>query len=401
MSFIKNFFYSILRSRFFRLLYKIFCILPISNNKVLFASDSRSEMDGNFKYIYEEMRRNGLKLNYKFMLKKSIDTKKTYKEIILLAYYLATSKYILVDDFYPMVYPLKIRKGADLIQVWHAVGAFKKFGYSRAGLPGGPSLNSLNHKNYTKVIVSSKNVAKIYAEGFGIKEDKVYPLGIPRTDIFFSFDYYKQKTKELYDLFPFLKTKKVILFAPTFRGNGQNSAFYPLEKINFALLYEQLKEDYVLLIKLHPFIKNTDFIPEQYRDFIYDFSTYKEVNDLLFVTDILITDYSSICFEFALLNKPMIFFAFDLEEYIRQRDFYYQYDLFVPGSIAKTTKELVDKIKNRQFSMEKIQPFVNYFYDQKNGNSSKRFVQELIIKEPIYREHIVDIDRNAYRKSKV
>ncbi|TAS63140.1 CDP-glycerol glycerophosphotransferase family protein, partial [Lactiplantibacillus plantarum] len=74
---------------------------------------------------------------------------------------------------------------ADLIQVWHAVGAFKTFGYSRLGMPGGPKVQSLNHRNYTKALVSSHNIADKYAEGFGIAPDKIQPLGIPRTDIFF------------------------------------------------------------------------------------------------------------------------------------------------------------------------------------------------------------------------
>lgn len=378
---VNPFLYRLIRSVLFRMLYRVFCVLPIKENKLLFASDSRDELEGNFKYIHDEMKSQNLNLIYRFMLKKSINTKKTLKEIILLAYNMATSRYILVDDFYPMVYPLKIRSGADLIQVWHAVGAFKKFGYSRAGLPGGPSLGSLNHKNYTKVIVSSKNVVKHYAEGFGIKEDKIYPSGIPRTDIFFSNEYKKQKIRELYSKYPFLQSKKVIFFAPTFRGNGQSTAYYPIEKLNMDLLYEKLKHDYVFLFKLHPFIDNKSIFPSQFNDFFHDFSEYKEINDLLLVTDILITDYSSVCFEFALLNKPMIFFAFDLEEYTEQRDFYYDYNSFSPGVIVKTTEEIVTKIVDEDFATEKIQPFIKYYYDDFDGKSSKRFVEKILLKQ--------------------
>jgi CDP-ribitol ribitolphosphotransferase / teichoic acid ribitol-phosphate polymerase len=373
-----HFLYRAMRSVLFRMLYRLFCLLPIKENKLLFASDSRDELEGNFKFIYEEMKKENLNLIYVFMLKKGINTKKTFKEIVLLAYNMATSRYILVDDFYPMVYPLRIRNGADLIQVWHAVGAFKKFGYSRTGLPGGPSLDSLNHKNYTKVIVSSKNVAKHYAEGFGISENKIYPIGVPRTDIFFSQNYKEEKRKELFNQYPFLKSKKVILFAPTFRGNGQSTAYYPIEKLNIHLLYEKLKDEYVFLFKLHPFIDNKSIFPSQYKDFFYDFSEYKEINELLLVTDLLITDYSSVCFEYALLNKPMIFFAFDQEEYAEQRDFYYDYSSFVPGSIVKTTNELIEKITLKEYSMEKIPPFVDYFFDYKDCNSSNRFIKELI-----------------------
>ncbi|MEK5444557.1 CDP-glycerol glycerophosphotransferase family protein [Fredinandcohnia sp. FSL W7-1320] len=375
----KTFVYRLVRSKGFRFLYRLFCLLPLKHKRILFASDSRSELSGNFKYIYEEMIIKNLDLDYRFALKDSIDTKKTFKEIAILAYLLATSRFILIDDFYPMVYPLKIRKGADLIQVWHAAGAFKKFGYSRMGLPGGPSPTSLNHKNYTKVIVSSKNVIKQYAEGFGVSEDKIYPIGVPRTDIFFSKEFIDKTKKELYSLFPFLEKKKIILYTPTFRGNGQSTANFPIDEINVSLLYEQLNADYIFIYKLHPFIKNTKIFPEMYNEFFVDFSNYKEVNDLLLVADILITDYSSVCFEFALLNKPMIFFAFDLDKYTMERDFYYEYTSFVPGKIVKTSTELVNVIHSNDFMTEKIKPFVDKFFDQKDGKSSERFVNEIIV----------------------
>ncbi|WKB35204.1 CDP-glycerol glycerophosphotransferase family protein [Terrilactibacillus sp. S3-3] len=277
--------------------------------KILFASDSRTTLEGNFQFVYDELLKRRLDYDYHFSLKSNIrEKKKSYAEIVKLAYHLATSKFILLDDFFPEVYPLKIRKHAELIQLWHAVGAFKTFGYSRMGRAGGPSPDSKNHKkNYTKAIVSSKNVAKHYAEGFGIDIDKVVATGIPRTDVFFDQEY-QEKVKKANAEHPYLQNKKVILFAPTFRGNGQQSAYYPMEVLDLDKLYETLKDDYVFLFKIHPFAKNDLTIPYQYSDFFYDFSSYREINDLLFVTDILITDYSSVCFEYALLNRPMLFF---------------------------------------------------------------------------------------------
>ncbi|MCJ8007970.1 CDP-glycerol glycerophosphotransferase family protein [Lederbergia wuyishanensis] len=363
----------------FRFLYKLYSLRPIIKNKVLFASDSRTELEGNFLYVYEEMQKRNLDLDYHFMLKSETGENKSFKEIRKLAYHLATSKFILLDDFYPMVYPLKIRKNAELIQLWHAVGAFKTFGFSRIGRPGGPSPKSLNHRNYTKAIVSSKHVAKYYAEGFGIDEEKVVATGIPRTDIFFDETYKENIKKEIYAEFPFLKGKKVITFAPTFRGNGQQSAYYPMEVLNLDKLYHELKDEYIFLFKIHPFVKNDFNIPYQYKDFFYNFSTYREINDLLFVTDILITDYSSVCFEFALLNKPMLFFAYDVEEYVQKRDFYYDYSSFIPGPLVRSTNEIIQTIKEEDFNMNKIQPFKEYFFDHHDGKSSSRVVEDLIL----------------------
>ncbi|MDR7240686.1 CDP-glycerol glycerophosphotransferase family protein [Neobacillus drentensis] len=374
-------FYRVFSSTGFRLLYKMYCRFPIKENRVLFASDSREELSGNIQFVYEEMLNRGLELDYHFMLKKGVGEKKTFKEIKSLAYELATSKFIILDDFYPMVYPLKIREGAELIQLWHAVGAFKTFGFSRIGRPGGPSPTSKNHRNYTKAIVSSKHIAKYYAEGFGIEENKVIPTGIPRTDIFFDENYKEEVQNRLYEEFPYLRDKKVITFAPTFRGNGQQSAHYPMEVLNLDKLYNELKDEYVFLFKIHPFVKNDFNIPYQYKDFFYDFSSYREINDLLFITDILITDYSSVCFEFALLNKPMIFFAFDVEEYVQKRDFYFDYTSFIPGSLVRSTGEIIQNIKEEEFKMEKIKPFIEYFFDHYDGKSSKRVVDQLILGE--------------------
>ncbi|QIZ10624.1 hypothetical protein HFZ78_31095 [Priestia megaterium] len=371
--------YRFFRKVMFRLLYLLFCLFPLNKKKILFASDSRTDLSGNFEFVYQTLKRKNVNYQYHFFLKESTGAYKTYWEMVRLAFHLATAKFILLDDFYPMVYPLKIRKGADLIQLWHAVGAFKTFGYSRVGLPGGPDPHSLNHRNYTKVIVSSKNVAKHYAEGFGISENRVFATGIPRTDVFFDQAYQVKVKEELYRKYPILSEKKVIMFAPTFRGDGQQSAYYPKDYLHLDKLYHALHDEYVFLFKMHPFVKDYWQIPEEYKDFFYDISHYREINDLLFISDLLITDYSSVCFEFALLNKPMIFYSPDVEEYIATRDFYYKYDSFIPGPLAKTLDELIETIQNKDFKMAKIESFVDYFFDHTDGKSSDRVVDQLIV----------------------
>ncbi|MBR0626585.1 CDP-glycerol glycerophosphotransferase family protein [Bacillus altitudinis] len=362
----------------FKLLYVLFCLFPINKRKITFASDSRTDLSGNFEFVYEELLNREQTFEFKFFLKESIRDKKSLTELVSMAYHFATSKNIIIDDFYPMIYPLKIRKNADLVQLWHAVGAFKTFGYSRIGLPGGPSPTSKNHRNYTKVVVSSDSIRKHYAEGFGVQMDNVVATGIPRTDFFFDEEKKKAVKSRLYEEYPYLKNKKVILFAPTFRGNGQQSAHYPFDVLNFDQLYRELKDEYIFLFKIHPFVKNTINIPYQYSEFFYDFSDFREINELLLITDLLITDYSSVCFEFALLNKPMIFFSYDVDDYIRKRDFYYDYFSFIPGPLAKTCHELVSIIKNNEYDFDRIDSFVNYFFDDLDGKSSKRVVDELL-----------------------
>ncbi len=372
-------FYIFFQHAGFHLLYLFFCLFPLKKDQILFASDSRTELGSNFLFVYDELRRRHLNYRCRFSLKGNIHDKRSYREWFRLAHLLATSKYILLDDFYPEVYPLRIRRHAQLIQLWHAVGAFKTFGYSRIGRVGGPSSHSKNHRNYTKAIVSSHNVARHYAEGFGITEDKVVATGIPRTDVFFDKAYQQQAREKICREHPYLKGKKVILFAPTFRGNGQQSAYYPTEVLDLKKLYKHLGKDYVFLLKIHPFVQNHFTIPYQYSNFIYDFSDYRDINDLLFMTDILITDYSSVCFEFALLDRPMLFFAFDLLDYIKTRDFYYDYMSFIPGSFVRSTDEIITAIETGNFRVDRIQPFVHYFFDDLDGKSSARVVDQLII----------------------
>ncbi|VDG25002.1 CDP-glycerol glycerophosphotransferase family protein [Lactiplantibacillus mudanjiangensis] len=366
-----------LKRRLLKWWYRWYCLRPIKADQISFVSDSRTSISGNFEFIYQTLQQDATNFKTTFYLKPSIKAKKSFREVRQLAKALATSRYIFLDDFYPLIYPLKIRENADLIQVWHAVGAFKTFGYSRVGMPGGPKPTSLNHRNYTKVLVSSQQVVDKYAEGFGITDDKVLPLGIPRTDIF--FDQAKQaeiKTRLQTEL-PFINGKKVILFAPTFRGNGQQSANYPFETLNFKQLYDGLHEDYVFLLKIHPFVQNKPTIPYEYTDFFYDVSDYREINDLLLIADQLITDYSSVCFEYALLKRPMVFFAPDLADYMRSRSFYFDYFDFIPGQLAENMPELLDQLKHPKIDQTKVDQFVDYFFDDLDGQASRRLVDAL------------------------
>lgn len=362
------------------LMQKIYSItkkIEVKSNRVVFLSDSRVDFSGNFEFIYKELQSRGV-YEVKSILKPSITAKRSIADKIRFLYYISTSKYILLDDYYPQIYKYKIKDNVEVIQLWHACGAFKTFGFSRLGKSGGPGPRSKNHRNYTKAIVSSSTIRRHYAEAFGISESRVISTGVPRTDIFFDESYKQEKVSELYEKYPILKDKKIIMFAPTFRGNGQKSAYYDFDKFKIDKLKESLGDDYMVIMKLHPFIKNIPEISEDHKDFIIDLSSEREINDILFVADILITDYSSVCFEYSLLNRPMIFFAYDLEEYIDSRDFYYPYQSFVPGPIARTTDDIVNIIRTGNFEIEKLDKFRNKFFDHFDGKSTKRVVDMLM-----------------------
>ncbi|EGQ3357512.1 CDP-glycerol glycerophosphotransferase family protein [Staphylococcus pseudintermedius] len=370
-----------IRAFLFILIFKTTKLFRVKKgNMVLFTSDSRGDLSGNFKFIYDEMinRRLDSKYDINIMLKPNISARRNFIDKFKFPYLLAKSDYIFVDDFHPLLYKVSFRKNQEIIQLWHAVGAFKTVGFSRVGKIGGPMLDSRNHRNYTKAYVSSASDIPFYAEAYGIKEENVYPLGVPRTDIFFNENYEKSIIEQIELKLPIIKGKKVILFAPTFRGNGHRSAHYPFFKIDFARLAKYCFENNaIVLFKMHPFVENKIKIPKKYENYFKDISNYREVNDILFITDILISDYSSLIYEFAVFKRPMLFYAFDLEDYVSSRDFYEPYEEFVPGKIVKTFNELMNSLYNNSFHQEKVPEFLDKHFNYQDGKSSERIVRHI------------------------
>ena len=342
----------------------------VNTHQILFLSDSRSDLSGNFYSIYQQVKD-------EYIVKKHLYSQGQKKESKrILCKDMAQSRYILIDDFYPIIYPIPLRKQTKLVQVWHAMGAFKTVGFARKG---NHDRFSMTHRNYDAAIVSSPSIRKDYARAFRMDVNHVYSTGIPRTDVFFDNNYIQEKKKELYNKYPLLKDKKVILFAPTFRGNNIHNAYYDFNRLDFKHFQEKLKNEYVCIMKMHPFVKNIDF-SQLDSQFYIDLSSEREINDLLFVTDLLITDYSSVIFEASLLNIKTIFYAYDLEEYIASRDFFYSYDEYTFGPVVKNQEELVNAILNSNIDTEKLKAFKDKFTISCDGHSSQHFV-DIVLKE--------------------
>lgn len=355
-------------------------------DKILFASGSRAEIGGNEQFVYERMVERGLDKQFKFYFdfKPSIDTKRSFAKKFRFTRLLATCDVIMIDDYYPDIYKFDYDPRVKVIQLWHACGAFKSLGFERMDKSGAPPLNTRVHKCYTHMPVSSYHSALHHAEGFCIDESKFYPVGIPRTDIFFDEEYKKKTIARMYEEFPRAKTaKKVYLYAPTFRGDNALNAYFPFEKIDFEKWGEFLKErDEYLIIKMHPFVREKIQIPEKYKDYMCDAASYREVNDILFIVDALITDYSSIIYEFSLLGgRPMYFFAFDQRMYEATRDFYEPYEETVPGKIVKTFDELLDALAKEEYSKEALEAFVKKNFTYTDGKATDRVIDQLILGE--------------------
>ncbi len=377
---------TVLVKLFFQFIYLFFCLFfKVNSKKITFASSRSNEINGNLEYIYKEFtNRNEYFLLEKsfFKIRNDFSGKIHYLlHTIKECYHIATSRYFIIDDYHYLVYLLKPRKQTEIVQLWHACGAFKKFGMSLVGKHNGPSKEYLKtvkiHSNYSKVYVSSSEVIPYYAEAFDMSESRIYPLGVPRTDYFFENHRKEEVLTKLVNKVGSIKNKQIILYAPTFRGKSyQQDAFEC--PIDFRILKEQLKTDTIFLVHLHPYMSSSFHVEDEYKNFIVHIKDDFTIEELLLISHVLITDYSSIIFDYSLLNKPAAFFAHDLKEYMQERDFYYEYESLVPGPIFSNTEKLAKWLNDGQFNQEKMTSFKNKFFDYTDGNTSKRIVSHLL-----------------------
>lgn len=338
--------------------------------------------------IYDRL--NGMGYETRVFLKRK-SSKKWYKDKIyevLNSYrftkYYAQCKCLVLTDYYYYAYANKPRENQQVIQLWHGCGAFKKWGYSTADLEWGADRKALEeypiHNTYTYVTVSSEKVRKFYSEAFNCSEEIIHADGVPRTDKYFDKEYVSSARKNVLEKYPEIGNRKIILYSPTFRGSSKGKANFT-QMLDFIYLKRYLEKEYVILVKLHPFVKKgmnlSKQLEEIYSGFVFDVSKTLPIDDAMCAADMVVTDYSSLIFEYALLMRPMIFFAYDLEQYDRERSFYFDYKNFVPGDIVKDTEELYLAIRKNEkhFEYEKVEKFKSEFMSACDGKSTERILK--------------------------
>jgi len=362
----------------FTLLFRLFRIVARRNGRrILFSSDSRAALGGNLRLVFDRMVERGLDREYELqtLFKDGIVSSRALRDRFRLPWLLARADAIVIDDYHPVIYRLQ-EPHVRIVQLWHAVGAFKTVGYSRVGRPGAPNPYGIVHKNYSHAIVSSIEDVPVYAEAYGIPESRVFPTGVPRVDLFFDPGYRERALAQVETAIPARNGRFTMLFAPTFRGDGARTATFDFGKLDLATLHALcVEKDARCLVKMHPFVRERLEIPPEFCDRIIDLSDSPiDVNDLLFAVDLLITDYSSIVFEYSTLGRPMLFYAYDLEEYIASRDFYEPYEAFVPGRIVRTFDELVDAIRRADYQQDRVEAFARRHFDHLDGGSTDRVI---------------------------
>ena len=299
------------------------------------------------------------------------------------SYRVATSRVVIVDDYFFPIYPVKKRSGVTIIQVWHACGAFKRFGRATLASEWGADEIFLKwvpiHANYDLTLVSSASIDQIYADAFGQPVEKITAtFGIPRTDALAPTLRRDATEREVRTRLGLTDKRTTILYAPTFRGADLKGAGAP-ELLDIAALYRALGDQYQLILRLHPFVKSAMRIPEGARDFVMDASREPDVNEVMLAADILVTDYSSIIFEYALLNRPMAFLAPDLAAYERERGFFFDYRSGVPGPVVETTEQLVTWINAKAFDLPRVAKFASESFDVMDGHATERLVEQVVL----------------------
>lgn len=351
---------------------------PDRGGTILFASEARPGLQGNLRTIRDRMVERGLDERFDFLYSFRTEAMSDRKSALRLAWLMGSAGTIIVDDYFVLLDSFPVDGNHTIIQAWHAGSGFKDVGYSRFGKWGSPNLTNA-HRHYTYAICGSEPLRDVYSEVFGIERGAVIPTGLPRIDDFLDPARIADAKALFARSYPEAAGKRVLLLAPTFRGRGMADGYYDWDRVDFDALYEALGEDSVLLVRQHHFVVDPAPIPGALRDRIIDASGFPDTNDLLHCADVLITDYSSIIYEYSLLERPMIFYAYDLDMYAATRGMHRDYRATAPGPVATSFDRLLALIADPGLDAAKALAFREENFDHADRGNADRFIDWLIL----------------------
>ena len=270
---------------------------------------------------------------------------------------------VICDNFLPVA-SCKKRKKTKVIQLWHGPGAFKKFGYdSDDDIPSFYKGNV--YKNYDLVTVSGTKCVEPFTSAMRQPEGVVRPIGISRMDSCVREVYKDKCISQFYEKYPEARGKKILLWAPTFRGNAGRPYLCGLEEME--ALKKSLSEDWFVILSIHPHL-----IPHLNRE---DLKTKLPTERMIPVCDVFVTDYSSIMYDACLLKKKMLMFAPDLEEFAKSRGTYMQPSDF-PGEIITDGKKLKEAVIRtyEAYDLSKQEKFIDDWLTACDGHATERIL---------------------------
>lgn len=357
----------------FAAFFALFRVFPLRDDKVFFVATHDDSPEGNVGIVAEALRKKAPQKKLYFLTKRD-GIHRPFTFFVIKAYQMATSGTIFMDnEFMPMAYT-PIDRRAKVVQLWHGTGSLKRIGLDiETGTVA--ALAARANRKITHLIVNSRRTKEQYAKAFGVPEDRTYVLGLPRTDLILDSERMEQKRRDFYSQYPQLEGKRCVLYAPTFRDDEVKN---PVLALDLADLAGTMAEDEVLLLRLHPHVAAnfSEDILKTCGQSVWNMSSYPGVTTLLAVADCLITDYSSIIYEYCLFERPMIFYAYDLQKFRDTgRDFYEDYENYVPGPVVQEQSELVKLWEDGFEWREKVTDFRNDFYEFLDKNAVDRLFE--------------------------
>jgi len=365
-------------------------VVKVDDKLMIFASFNGKAYSDNPRYLFEYLRDSGSFTDYQFVWafnrKQTIGGAKVVKFNSLSYYYLLSkAKYWI---FNAKMAPYYHKKSQQIyLQTWHGT-PLKRLGhdlfdhgmtYYRSRLSYKEMLKSYDDDSHRWDYLISPNSfsSRVFVSAFDVKEDKILEVGYPRVDCLVNVE--SDKILELKKFYGLPMDKKVILYAPTWRDDtfGINGYRFDLA-VNFSKWKEELGEDTVVLFKPHYLISNVYQVPEDLSDFVYLMAASADINDAYLMSDILITDYSSVFFDYAVLNRPIYFYMYDFEYYEQElRGFYLNVPDDLPNDVIKIEEELVKRIKENSFDYERLKVFNQKFNLWNDGKVSYKVVERI------------------------
>ena len=368
-------------------------IIPVNDKIILFESSNGRNYTGNPRSIYEEILSQGLENEFKCIwIFSNTDTEvpgnaiKVKRSYFKFLYYTLSSGAWVFDSRH--LYYLKKNKKTKYIQTWHGT-PLKKLALDMdyIDMSGNQDIEKY-HDDFRKnsaiwdyLISQNKFSSEVFRRAFDFKGEML-EIGYPRNDILINKNN-KEDIDKIKSRLNIPKEKKVILYAPTWRDNQyyEKGKYKFATEMDFDAMAKELSDDYVLIVKFHYLVKeNIDWT--KYNDFIIECDADWDIQELYLISDMMITDYSSVMFDYSILKRPMIFFTYDLENYKNKlRDFYFDMFEEVPGPICETNDEMIYFIKNytekgymSEFG-EKYQKWSEKFNTFDDGKASKKIIE--------------------------
>lgn len=286
---------------------------------------------------------------------------------------LRTSRWFVVDNAYLPVHLLPTRRGTTVIQVWHAVGALKRFGWD-TGRPLRDPERRFLHRHYDWVVCTSERARLPWSRAFRVPPERVLPLGTPRVDALVDADARAAAAERVRARYPVLRDRVVVLYAPTFRGRGAAKR-HPVDGLDAPALRRALPPDHLLVLKTHP---NLDPAAADAAGYDLVLDPRLDLNEVLPAVDILVTDYSSSIFEWALLRRPLVLLVPDLATYEVDPGLYLDYRTEMIGTQVTDPDGVAAAVLAARVDEAAWDAFIAEHLGPVDGSASDRFVERFV-----------------------